>query len=160
MWRKKDQSEEECLQEKYSIFSQVSQTNMPFHLRGHPVVNAPVELFSSIDRDMCTKVLPSLQWSPEGEWRRSVIAPNLKQQQKQSPYHYLVKLSERKGIFLCEVGTWLDYCLIQHSVKHTDGVKRIWRTESESLLRLKQTRHIYFFNDIPAYYLRYRENNI
>ncbi|HLC52924.1 MAG TPA: hypothetical protein VJK03_00100, partial [Candidatus Nanoarchaeia archaeon] len=105
------------------------------------------------------KNLPELKWSQDGgEWKRIRISSNfLRVIESPNPSDCFVRYYKNSGLFLCDLGLWIDECLNREYVKHSDGVERRWRTESETLLRFDRRKHIYFYHNTACRYLRYKQ---
>src|SRR3989338_1264453 len=109
---------------------------MPFQRYGHKLINLQDAYFARIDLCISQDVLPRLKWQEEHGWRMVVIVHNLKWvRENQSRSSSLVTACKHTGLLLCDIGCWLDNCLIKQAVVHADSVSRQWNVESESLTR-------------------------
>ena len=109
---------------------------MPF---GNVKKEEPKRSFEAIDEIVCG-VFPNLDWRNYGTTSKyiyllpcikSIYEPDHKDPTlSKDPREFMVVGCLEKGLSFAETGLWLDYCLGEHIVVNSDGLKRQITAES------------------------------
>jgi hypothetical protein len=126
--------------------------------------NIPRLGFAEIDRIVIDRVLPGLKpYAKTGDtvrWYtifpngRGTHYPNEKGSMlRHDPKDYFGLYCMTKGLFYPEMGLWLDTCLRDTAIRHSDGLKRIITAEAEDPLRFDRRKPVYELDGICLRYL-------
>lgn len=116
--------------------------------------------FESLNKIFTSNVLGELNWKDRKIRALSIaILPNRYfciDSGDQFSEDFLALQAKKHGLDYGDTGLWLDSILHKGFLEYSGKLFRV-HAENDTLLRLDQRRPIYFFGQVPRYYLDLRE---